>query len=372
MTELQTKIQEQLESKFVFPDGVYSVLPTPFNDDDTIDYTSLKKLLWTQWIWEHRDPLVWESSVTDKIVGIVLMGTTSESPTLEYDEKIQLLEFVAKFNSERGIKKKIVVGVGGNNTKHVVEFAKKVSPLCDALMVTVPYYNRPQQRGIVDLFVQVSDACPDKPIIAYNIPGRTGLNMEPETIHEVLTKCPNVTALKEASGDWVKVAKLCELIKSSKVRVIGDSFKLFSGDDANMHTLMMDHGGSGVISVASNVIPSAMCRLYERIEKICKGELEKKCADTYISCIGVFAKYLFAESNPVPVKDLLKNKCIFKNNTVRRPLMEMNDPELSHRLHVLCFRDMDIKMGPHWNYTHEAHEQLSKKKEDRAEPFKNL
>ena len=302
--------------EMIFPDGVYTVLVTPFNDDDSIDYDSLTKLLDNQ----YQSP----------VSGIVLLGTTSESPTMTDPEKLEVVNFVHSYNSNSLIKKFVVVGVGGNCTKSVVDFSKSVVDKCNAFMVTVPNYNKPQQRGVVDLYQQVYTACPDKPVMIYNIPGRTGLDMEPESMIEVLKTCPNVVALKEASGNYKNVKKLVDLIKQDNLRDLTSTFKLFSGDDANAIELCENYHGRGIISVASNVIPTIMCIL----SGLCLNKNYFRAVKT-MDIMEQFIKYLFIESNPVPIKEIMYQVGIYPSNRVRRPLMEMNDDDKRIKLKTL-------------------------------------
>jgi 4-hydroxy-tetrahydrodipicolinate synthase len=289
-----------------FPNGAYTVLATPFNNDDTIDKISLNRLL--------------KSQYASQITGLVLLGTTSESPTLTFEESVDIVKYVHEYNQHQLCKKFIVVGVGGNCTRNVLKMAAAVVNYCDAFMVTVPNYNRPQQRGVVDLYQQVYRNFPHKPVMIYNIPGRTSLDMEPESMIEVLKTCPSVTALKEASGNYTNVEKLINLIESGNVRDLDRSFKLFSGDDANVVKLCRDYRGKGVISVASNVMPHCITYM---VNECLRGYFDT--ADKMLlSNIG-FIKYLFVESNPVPIKEILYRIQVFDTNRVRRPLMEMND-----------------------------------------------
>ena len=289
-----------------FPDGTYTVLVTPFNEDTTIDQVSLDRLL----DFQYRN----------SAIGLVLLGTTSEGPTLDFDESVELVKYVYDYNRNQVNKKFIVVGVGGNCTRNVLKLAHSVVNYCDAFMVTVPNYNRPQQRGVVDLYQQVYKYFPYKPVMIYNIPGRTGLDMEPESMVEVLDTCPNVTALKEASGNYMNVSKLVKLVEDNGLRDLNKTFKLFSGDDANVVKLCQDYKGRGLISVASNVIP---CEITAIVDACLSRDFEN--ANHMLNNSVDFIKYLFVESNPVPVKEMLYRMRLCDTNHMRRPLMEMND-----------------------------------------------
>jgi 4-hydroxy-tetrahydrodipicolinate synthase len=302
--------QSQLEC---FPSGAYSVLPTPFVDVDgslEIDIVSFDVHLVNQ--------------LKTNVCGFVLSGTTSESPTISFDEQCMLLKHTWKMALN---KKFIVMGVGGNNTCEVVKKCIAIQNYCHAFMVTVPAYNKPPQRGIVDLFQQVSHACPNKPIMIYNIPGRTATDMLPETILTVLETCPNVMALKEASGNFENVEKMNKLILDSGVRSIGKDFKLFSGDDGNMIRLCKDHQGDGVISVASNVTP----RNVSAVVKACSEKdylTAEKIYSLYESLVGA----LFIDSNPIPLKYCLHKIGIFKSDAMRSPLMVIEDKGVMEKI----------------------------------------
>jgi 4-hydroxy-tetrahydrodipicolinate synthase len=296
-----------------FPDGTYTVLVTPFRNDDTIDIQSFNRLLEFQY----------ESPVT----GLVLLGTTSEGPTLDFEESVDLVKYVYNYNKHQPIRKFIVVGVGGNCTRNVLKMTSAVADYCDALMVTVPNYNKPQQRGVVDLYQQVYKYFPHKPVMIYNIPGRTGLDMEPESMIDVLKTCPNVTALKEASGNYVNVAKLVNMIKNENLRNLDTTFKLFSGDDVNVVKLCRDYHGRGLISVASNIVPHYVASI---VENCIYQNFDN--ADKLLLAGVDFLKYLFVESNPVPVKEMLFRIKLFDTNKMRRPLMELDNINKINRL----------------------------------------
>jgi 4-hydroxy-tetrahydrodipicolinate synthase len=229
-----------------FSNGVYTVLVTPFTNEDAIDYDSILK--WLDIQYSNKE-----------IAGLVLLGTTSESPVLSYQEKLEIVKFIHHCNNTiyQKNQKKIIIGVGGNYTKEVIEFTKQIQQYADGIMVTVPYYNKPPQRGIAEHFNCIAKTFPDMPIMMYNVPGRTGINMEPETMIDVINSCPNIVALKEANGDLILTKKFIDLLISTN-RVLGITFKIFSGDDINVvqHYMM---GASGVISVASNIIPKEIC-----------------------------------------------------------------------------------------------------------------
>jgi 4-hydroxy-tetrahydrodipicolinate synthase len=286
-----------------FENGVYTVLMTPFVNG-VIDYQSLDRLI------EHQ--------INSNITGVVVLGTTSESPTLGEIEKIELVEFV--YNRMVNTDKKIVVGIGGNNTMDTLNFAERVRNYCDYMMVTVPNYNKPSQQGIYEHFKYIcsNQLMMNKPFILYNIPSRTGVNMLPETVAKLSNEFNNIVAIKEASGDinqMIEIRTLCNI-------------KVFSGDDL-MTIPVSSIGGSGTISVLSNILPNEMMDLYNL------------CAqNSYINALSLhknlhnLIKGLFMESNPVPGKVLLNHINIFTTSNVRLPLVEMDDNKKSKLINI--------------------------------------
>jgi 4-hydroxy-tetrahydrodipicolinate synthase len=283
------------ERKFI-ADGVYTVVVTPFNNDGGIDWKSLEA--WT------------DMQVKSNVTGIVALGTTSESPTLNAEEQLEIVENMKKWING---KKKLVVGIGGNNTKEVLKFAQLVAPYADALMATVPCYNKPDQDDILEHFKMICNdsEIKDTSILLYNVPGRTGKNMEPDTISKIFYECENVVAIKEASGSMNQIMKIRSLCP----------IQVFSGDDKLVLDVMV-HGGSGVISVASNVVPNVI------------ASLTKSCLDyDFITARESFYKWnipglcdaLFCCSNPKPIKYLLHRSGVFSSNHLRKPLNALSE-----------------------------------------------
>ena len=276
-----------------FEDGVYTVMVTPFTKDNKIDYESYQKMLLRQ--------------VNNKgIQGLILMGTTSESPTLTEDEKVFIVHFTHTFV---GSLKKIILGIGGNNTDEVIRFGNFCREYCDGMMVTVPNYNKPTQEGIYRHFSKICKAFDEMSIIMYNIPSRCGVNMIPETVARIYNENSNVEAIKEASGSIdqaVQIASICDI-------------KIFSGDDALILPLM-SVGGRGVISVASNIIPDVI----NQIVQFCLDNDFQRGMEIYYK-VQDFLKKLFIETNPVPVKTLMATLQMIENEGCRMPLCEMEE-----------------------------------------------
>lgn len=293
-----------------FLNGIYTVLVTPFTDDDKVDYVSMVR--WLEIQMQHSG-----------IVGLILLGTTSESPTLSHNEKVEIIKFVSDYNKQQLNPKQIVVGVGGNYTKEVINFTHEIERYVHAIMVTVPHYNKPPQRGIVAHFQLVANTFANLPIMMYNVPGRAGVNMDPETMIEVINSCPNVVGLKETNPE--NVPKFVDLLQNT-TRRLGDTFKLYSGDDVNVIDYCKQ-GASGVISVASNIIPGQI----SDVVSLCLGG-KYDLAGSHLSRLEEFIKYLFVEANPIPIKEIMCYMEIYNTNHMRLPLVTM-DPKKSQVLH---------------------------------------
>jgi 4-hydroxy-tetrahydrodipicolinate synthase len=267
----------------------------------------------------------------NKVAGLVLLGTTSESPTLTQNEKIAIVKHVYEFNQQMPLenRKMIVVGIGGNDTAEVIKFGGLVEDYADAFMVTVPHYNKPPQRGIFMHFQMISKCFPEMPIMMYNIPGRTGINMEPQTMIDIIRYCPNVKALKDAGGNLDKTYTLCDDLERHGI-IVGKDFKIFSGDDIDAINLITRASASGVISVASNIIPYHVC---EYIEDILNGKLNE--ADGKFDRCVEFIRYLFVETNPIPIKEIMNHAEIYETNHMRLPMVNMTHDKATilHKLY---------------------------------------
>ncbi len=266
-------------------------LVTPFKEDHSIDFDALRKLVRLQ------------------IVGgtdfLVVQGTTGESPTLSQEEKMQILQTVIEENNG---KLKIVYGVGGNNTIAVGETLKKVPAGVDGILSVSPYYNKPIQKGIIEHYKYIS-SCTKLPIILYNVPGRTGSNMTPETTLE-LAKIPNIVAMKEASGNMEQIMEI--------IRLRPEGFGVLSGDDAITMPLIAA-GADGVISVVANAFPEKFSRMVHASQA---GDLVK-AREEHFDLLPV-TKMFFEEGNPGGVKVAMKVRGIMEEN-MRLPLYPVSD-----------------------------------------------
>ncbi|MFA6675979.1 MAG: 4-hydroxy-tetrahydrodipicolinate synthase [Bacteroidales bacterium] len=265
--------------------GVGTALITPFHNNK-VDYECYGKLV--------------ERQVNEGVNFLVPLGTTAETPCLTEEEKIKLL----KITKERAEGLPLLVGAGSNNTNAVISTVKEYAKYgADAMLIVVPYYNKPTQDGMIKHFTAIADASP-KPIVIYNVPGRTGSNMLASTTLE-LSKHNNIIGIKEASGNY---AQISEIIKNAP-----KDFSVLSGNDDDTLSLMAT-GGDGVISVASNIAPSLMASLTSLLQK---DEI-KEARELFYKLMPLF-KNCFIESNPIPVKAGMACMGLIENE-LRSPL----------------------------------------------------
>ena len=273
--------------------GTGVALITPFKNDLSIDYDALEKLV--------------EYNITNGINYLVINGTTGESATITHEEKQQLVHFISKVNNSR---LPLVLGVGGNNTAQVVhELQTSDLSQIDAILSVAPYYNKPTQEGLYQHFKTISEASP-KPVIMYNVPGRTSKNMEPRTTLRLAHNFDNIIAIKEAGNN---VQQYLELIKN-KPR----GFHVISGDDDLALNVVLA-GASGVISVIGQGFPKEFSSL---INLGLEGK-NKEAYELHYRLMDVI-NLIFSENNPAGIKAVLHALKI-TNNTVRLPLVEASD-----------------------------------------------
>lgn len=298
-------------NNFSYPSGVHTVLVTPFKEGTKeVDYEDLERWMAFQ--------------MASNVVGLVLLGSTSESATIRRDEKLEIVKRVHAWNKSYSHPKFITVGVGGNDTEENLEFARECVEYCDAFMVTSPHYSKPPQRGIFEHFHTISSHVEirNTPIIMYNIPGRTCMNMLPETMKQVFDACPNVVAVKEASGSMEQIQKVRDLVPDLKV---------FSGDDS-MLIEVSKVGGCGVISVASNVVPDIMTSM----TAYCLESNFDAAMEVYNkSKMTEFIAALFCETNPMPIKFMLNHTQVFKSHEMRLPLVKLCESKHNDVLQAL-------------------------------------
>ncbi|WDM85628.1 4-hydroxy-tetrahydrodipicolinate synthase [Ehrlichia sp. JZT12] len=271
--------------------GIFTALITPFKGDFSIDEDAFCQLI--------------EYQISNNVHGLVPCGTTGEYPTLSFEEYCRIIELCVKVTNKRV---PIIAGASSNSTKEAVKRTLYVQSLnVDAALVVVPYYNRPTDEGIYQHFKAVHDAT-NIPIVMYNIPKRTGIDASDKLIARILS-LPRVIGLKDATGDLSRILNLRSLINKDVALLTGDDFTCLAFNA---------HGGSGCISVVSNVIPKICSDMQNAF-----SANNMKDAMHASEIIFKLAKVLFCESNPSPVKyaaSLLKK---YISPTVRLPLVEL-------------------------------------------------
>ncbi len=271
--------------------GCCTAMATPFTEDG-INYPEFEKFI--------------NNQIEAGIDAILVCGTTGESSTMTEAEKKEAIQFAVKVANKRV---PVIAGTGGNNTKSVIEMSKYAESVgVDGLLIVTPYYNKTTQAGLVAHYTAIAKST-SLPIILYSVPGRTGVNITPETCLE-LSKIDNIVAIKEASGNLSQIAKISALC--------GDNLTIYSGnDDQVLPTMSL--GGLGVISVVSNLAPEIYTKMtHDYLE----GNFEdaKKIQLTSIELVDA----LFCEVNPIPVKAAL-NMVGYNFGLPRLPLIEMSD-----------------------------------------------
>ena len=247
-----------------------------------------------------------EEQIAAGIAALVVCGTTGEAATMTDEEQIDTIAFAVK---QVGHRVPVIAGAGSNNTAHAVELCKESSKVgADALLCVTPYYNKTSQAGLVQMYTHIAENV-DKPLILYNVPSRTGVSIEPKT-YEALSDVPNIYAIKEANGNFSKIAET--------IALVGDKLAVYSGNDDQVVPLL-SLGGHGVISVLSNVCPAEtakMCSLFF------EGKIKESAALQlkYLPLINA----LFSDVNPIPVKEAMAmlGKC---TPELRLPLVRMSD-----------------------------------------------
>ncbi len=270
--------------------GSYVALVTPFKDNMEVDFDAYGRLI--------------EYQVRKGTDGLVPCGCTGEAATLSHDEQKQCIRFALERTNGRA---KIVAGTGSNNTREALELTRYAAEIgCDGALLITPYYNKPTAAGQIAHYTTIARAV-NIPIMLYNVPGRTGIKMEPQTI-AALSEVPHIVAVKEACGS---VDQVTQIIQSCSITVL-------SGDDS-LTLPMMAVGAAGVVSVAANVAPAevaALCRHAASGDFAVARELHYKLARLF--------KAMFLETNPMPVKAAMAMMGLIKNN-LRLPLVPLSE-----------------------------------------------
>lgn len=282
---------------------VITAMVTPFNEKKEVDYEKVETLAY-QLVNTGSD-------------AVLVVGTTGETPTLSYEEEIEILS-----SAKRAVKgkAKVIMGTGSNSTETAVMMSKKAEKEgADAILSVVPYYNKPSQAGIIEHFSAVAEAT-ELPIILYNIPSRTGVNMSVDTVKTLARKYQNIVALKQSFGDMDTITELRMSCPSD--------FAIYSGDDS-LTLPMLSLGAHGVISVASHLFGTeikSMIRNFKTGDVMTAKNMHQKLYPIF--------KKLFMAPNPVPVKAALAYKGVIEDY-VRRPLVELTKAEKAELIFTL-------------------------------------
>jgi 4-hydroxy-tetrahydrodipicolinate synthase len=273
--------------------GVFTAIVTPFNEDESVDEESLKKLI--------------DFNIENGVAGIVPCGTTGESPTLNDEEQKRVIELTVQHVNGRV---PVIAGTGSNCTKHAIEMTKYAEEVgADGALLVNPYYNKPTQEGLYRHFKAIADSVKISCVV-YNIKGRTGVNVETPTLMRLANDCKNIVAVKEASGS---IEQIKEVISQRP-----EGFSVLSGDD-NITLELIKAGGDGVISVASNLVPDKMSRMVKLALEGNFDEAEKINAE-----LSRLFEAEFIETNPIPIKYMLSLKGMCKE-VYRLPMCELSD-----------------------------------------------
>ncbi len=279
--------------------GLGTALITPFDANGNVDYEALARLLDTQ--------------LTGSVDYIVVLGTTGEAVTMTEKEREDVRTFIRKYVNGR---LPLVLGVGGNCTAAVCESLRTMDLSgFEAILSVCPYYNKPNQEGLYQHFCKIAEASP-VPVILYNVPGRTGVNLLPETVIRIWKAHPDkIIGIKEASGNIDQIKHLIDL----KLSIVHCQLSIISGDDG-IACEVMEAGGAGLISVASNAFPEDFRHIVHDKDRALQAKYEE------------MVRLLFAEGNPVGIKAVLAQKGIIQNY-LRLPLVPASE-ELQRKLKI--------------------------------------
>ncbi|HIY34775.1 MAG TPA: 4-hydroxy-tetrahydrodipicolinate synthase [Candidatus Eubacterium faecigallinarum] len=272
--------------------GAAVAIITPMNEDGSVNYEEFAKFI--------------DFQIENGTDAIVVCGTTGESSTLKVVEHNEAIKWCVEYVNHRI---PVIAGTGSNSTACAIDISLEACKNgADALLLVTPYYNKTSQRGLIAHYTAIHDAT-NLPIILYNVPSRTGLNIAPETAYE-LSKLPRINGIKEASGNLEQIEKIRELC--------GDELNIWSGNDDQIYEIM-ERGGKGVISVLSNICPQ---ETHDIVQKYLDGDKEtsKAMMDKYMK----LAKAMFVDVNPIPVKEAV-SLIGFNAGPCRLPLIEMDD-----------------------------------------------
>ena len=292
--------------------GAGVAIVTPMYDNGKVNFDKLAELI--------------EFQISNSTDAIIICGTTGEASTLTHGEHLQAIKFTVEKVAKRV---PVIAGTGSNCTETAIMLSKEAASYgADGLLVVTPYYNKATQKGLIEHFTAIAESVPETPIIMYNVPGRTGCNLQPQTAVTLAKNVKNIVAIKEASGDLSQVAKLMSLADGC--------IDLYSGNDDQILPCL-SLGGLGVISVLSNVAPK---ETHDMVAKFLEGDV---AAATKIQVDAIpLISALFCEVNPIPVKTAL-NLMGLEVGPLRRPLTAME--EANEKTLAKAMADFGIKLA---------------------------
>lgn len=292
--------------------GAGVAIVTPMHEDGKVNYEKLEELL--------------EYQIANSTDAIIICGTTGESSTMTHGEHLQTIKFAIDKVAGRV---PVIAGTGSNCTETAIMMSQEAASYgADALLIVTPYYNKATQKGLIRHYTQIAESVPDTPIIMYNVPSRTGCNLQPATVAALVKNVKNIVGIKAASGDLSQIAKMMSLTEGN--------IELYSGNDDQVLPIL-SLGGLGVISVLSNVAPK---QTHDMVMNFLEGNLAE-AAKMQLEAIPLI-NALFCEVNPIPVKTAL-NLMGWEVGPLRMPLCEM-EPENEAKL-AKALTDYGIKLA---------------------------
>lgn len=274
--------------------GAGVAIVTPMHEDGSVNYEKLEEIL--------------EYQIANSTDAIIICGTTGESSTMTHGEHLKTIKFAIDKVAKRV---PVIAGTGSNCTETAIMLSKEAASYgADALLIVTPYYNKATQKGLIAHYTAIAEAVPETPIIMYNVPSRTGCNLQPATVAALVKNVKNIVGLKAASGDLSQIAKT--------VSLAGEDLELYSGNDDQVLPVL-SLGGLGVISVLSNVAPK---QTHDMVMKFLDGDI-KEAAKLQIEAVPL-VNALFCEVNPIPVKTAM-NMMGMEVGPLRMPLCEMEE-----------------------------------------------
>lgn len=292
--------------------GAGVAIVTPMHEDGKVNYEKLEELL--------------EYQIANSTDAIIICGTTGESSTMTHGEHLQTIKFAIDKVAGRV---PVIAGTGSNCTETAIMMSQEAASYgADALLIVTPYYNKATQKGLIRHYTQIAESVPQTPIIMYNVPSRTGCNLQPATVAALVKKVKNIVGIKAASGDLSQIAKMMSLTEGN--------IELYSGNDDQVLPIL-SLGGLGVISVLSNVAPK---QTHDMVMNFLEGNLAE-AAKLQLEALPLI-NALFCEVNPIPVKTAL-NLMGWNVGPLRMPLCEM-EPENEAKL-VKALTDYGIKLA---------------------------